>query len=66
MQFAEASQDIMVKATPMKDYGIGLTPGRRRLNEAHKRELQMLEVVKERGPENHTSYVPNDAKIIYK
>lgn len=34
MQFAEASQEIMVKPTPMKiDSSVGLTPGRRRANQ---------------------------------
>lgn len=36
MQFAEASQEIMVKPTPMKtDFSVGLTPGRRRANQVY-------------------------------
>lgn len=63
MQFAEVSQDIMVKPTPLKaDYNVGLTPGRRRANQAYKKALQMMEEIREQEPLSH---IPHDANIIY-
>lgn len=45
MQFAEASQDILTKPTPLKtDFNVGLTPGRRRANQACKKALQLDDI----------------------
>lgn len=63
MQFAEATQDIMVNPTPLKTTQyIGLTPGRRKANVEYRRVLQMLEEAKENDPVTH---VPFDANVIY-
>lgn len=64
MQFAEATQDIMVNPTPLRNtQHLGLTPGRRRAAAEFRKAFQVLEEVRENDPK---SYVTDDAALIYK